>query len=255
MGRGSVRVACAVEDPELRARVEDVLRALGVECADPPHAATDPFRTAAVVVEAASPSWDACVAALRSCGPAVPHVVLVQPGRSAALLDLLKDPEATRSAIHAVVDVDPALGERLTEILAPMAAWAIRRGPVAVIAALLAGGDPHLEEFVVVALEAPARRTTVKAVWRAVKAPTKAVRRAVVRCGLAPPSRLLRAVRVMGAHALLVDGASVEATAQALGYSSPDVLRDHFRRTVGTTPSEARALSTEELASRLQQTG
>lgn len=75
MGAGSVGVACAVDDPELRARVEDVLRALGVACTDPPCAPSDPFWAVAIVV-----------------------------------MELLKTPTASHRAIHAVVDVDAAVG-------------------------------------------------------------------------------------------------------------------------------------------------
>lgn len=251
MYTSAVRIGCAVDDPELRERVERVCCALGLRCAEPRRVDSNALGTAAIVVELLSHGWDTCVAALRPGHPIVPHVVLVPPGRSAALVEMLLAPEAVRRAVHAVEWVDEGLDQRLAGLLLPLAECATRRNRIRVIQAGVTCGDALLADYVEAALEDPGRRTTVSGVIRVLGSPPRAVRRAIARCGFATPARFHRAVRVMGAHALLADGASVAAAALIMGYSSPDILREHFRRTVGVAPSEARRFSTEELAFRV----
>jgi AraC-like DNA-binding protein len=255
MDSNRVHVGCAVGDPCLRGRVGEALAALGVGCVDVGGSPPASPLTAAIVVEAGSRGWSACVAALESGHPPVPHVVLVPEGRFSAVAELLKAPRGVRRAIHAPLEVDSALAARLAEVLFPLVDGAIRREDVAVIQAMLAGGDPMLEDFVAVVLEDPPRRTTVGRVIKLLETTEIAVRQAVERRGLAPPSRFLRAVRVLAAHALLADGVTVEAAARLMGYCSEDLLREHFRRSVGVTPAKARQLTMAELADRVGRAG
>lgn len=250
-----VHIGCAVEDPCLRRKVGDALARLGLGCVD--FAGSPPASplTAAIVVEAGSRGCSASVAALESGHPPIPHVVLVPEGRFSKVAELVKAPPGVRRAVHAVLHVDAALAARLAEVLLPLVDGALRREDVAVIQATLARADPLLEEFVAVVLEDPPRRTTVGRGIELLETTESAVREAVERRGLAPPSRFLRAVRVLGAHLLLADGVTVEAAARLMGYCTADLLRDHFRSSVGVTPAKARQLTTAELAERVGRAG
>jgi AraC-like DNA-binding protein len=251
---GTILIGLIIDAPRLRYEVGLVARALDVDVWDLTGGRPAGRLMAAVVVDLASPRCASWHSALGAAQYDVPLVLIASSGSSASIQALLALPDRVRPVVKAVLDPDASLQPRLLSALERLIMSERANEQFSEISRALGADTLPLKYFIRTILSDSASRTTLGRALRMTPASARSIRRAIISAGFHPPSTFHRAVRVLGAHALLSRGISVEVVARMMGYSSSDVLREHFRRSLGMTPSAARDRNVSELASRVART-
>lgn len=209
-------------------------------------------RESIVLVHDFSPDVERSVRWLRETTATLPSVAafaLLASPASRALSAILRAPRLAVAGV--AIGTEERAATLASRLSAARGSSELRALPALVAATWKLDGS--LPDILDAFAQDPRGHPTVHSLLRDTGVSRKTFVREVEQAGFNPPLRFLQVVRVLGATMVLQRGHTTAQTAEHIGYSSGETMRQHFLALFGAPPRVARAAGAASVAEQIRE--